>query len=136
MIVDAVVTTDRRIDDMSDLLHNLLGRTLGGGGCLMLHLLGRVRGLAADIFHGDVGDVDLVCAAVADEGRQILGSAWTAVIDGCVLFASSVELDGRESGNLLRHIVGRGVDLGNSNKIAMRAEQTTEVFIFGSKTGR
>lgn len=66
-----------------------------------------------------------MCATVADESSKVLHSAAAAVVDGSVLGASGVELDGGEALDLFRNVVGGGVDLGDGDVVGERLEKTS-----------
>jgi len=82
--------------------------SLGGRG----RLVRRVGALISVIGGGPVGEgVDGVGAAVLDEGGQVLDRARALVRDRRVLLARREQLDRREARDLVRHVVGRRVDL-------------------------
>ena len=80
------------------------------------------------------GDIDLVRAVLLDELDEVLNGPVTAVGDGGVLLASGEQLDGREALDIIRDVVGGGINLGNNDLVAERLGQGSELIVLGSKT--
>lgn len=93
---------------MAILLSGLGG--LGSGGRSSVALLGLLGTTSKT--------VNLVLTVLLDEGDQVLDGAVTSVLNGRVLGASGVDLDGREASDGVGDIVGGGVDLGDGDLLA------------------
>lgn len=113
---------------MDILLLSLLGLLLlllltGGGGSLLGTLL----------LDRDLG---LVLAVLLDEVGKVLDSTRALVGDGGVLATGGVELDGRETLDLIRDIVQGGVNLGNDNLVLELRSSVlrSKVVVLGSKS--
>lgn len=115
------------------LLHNLrsilqlVRNTLSRSRCLLRHI---TLDLIALIRRPRVHSV---CTALLDELSQVLNSASTRESDGRVLLAGSVQLDSRESLDLIGDIVERSVDLGNSNFIRESLVQLSQLVVLRGK---
>lgn len=101
-----------------DRLHRLLGRALdlllhafGCGGCLLAQLLG--LSLAGFGLVLALVSIDLVFAIFLDEVCKILDGAGSRVENGLRFAASREELDSGEALDLIRYVVGGGIDFGN-----------------------
>jgi hypothetical protein len=113
----------------------------GGGDCgsrsLMLHRLGGLGQDAADVAElrvvVSVG-INLVVAVVTDEGDEILDGAGATVVNGGVLCASGVELDGGETGDFFGDIVEGCIDCGDGYLGIEWGEEATELFVLGCET--
>lgn len=109
---------------------------------LLLHALGRGRSLLRHVVSLDTlgllavcaGDVDVVGAIIPDEVGQVLDSPRARVFNRGVLSAGLEELDCREAGNLLWHIVHGCVDLGDRDLVAERLELGGQVVVLGRKS--
>jgi len=66
-----------------------------------------------------------VGTAVANERSKILDSTAATVLDGDIFGPCSVELNGRESSNLLGNVVGGGVNLGDGNMVGKWDEEAS-----------
>ena len=71
---------------------------------------------------------------VLDELGQVLDGAVAAVLDGRGLGARGEELDGREALDLVRDVVGCGVDFGDRYGVA--GVQGGEFFVLGGEAER
>lgn len=107
LIVDILIS-DRgrgglsgRLDSLGGLLGNVLCRRRGGLS------LGRLGGL----------DISLVVAVLLDEVEEVLNGTRSSVVNGRVLGLGGEELNGGEAGNVIRNVVGSGIDLGNDDLV-------------------
>lgn len=96
--------------------------------------LGTLLGLLGAICQA----VHLILTVLLDEGDQVLNGARAGVLNRGVLSTSGVELDGREASDGIGHIVGSGVDLGDSDLLVQLGDigvQRSKLVVLGSKTG-
>lgn len=102
-----------------DRLHRLLGRaldllfhTFSCGWCLLAQFLG-LSLLAGFGLVLALISIDLVFAIFLDEVCKIFDGAGSRVENGLGFAASREELDGGEALDLIRYVVGGGIDFGN-----------------------
>ena len=129
--------TSRVLRNLSNLARRTLGRLgrlLARGNSLLWHTLGglgKVSLCGVDVVGAGAVRVDLVRALGLDEGGDVLYGAGTAVVDGAVLFAGRVELDGWEALDLVGDVVEGGVDFGNGYFVGDAGEEVGELFVLG-----
>jgi hypothetical protein len=103
----------------------------------MLHRLGGLGQDAADVAELGVVvsvSINFVVAVVADKGDEVLDGAGATVINGGVLCASGVELDGRETSDFFGDIVEGCVDFGDGYLGVEWGEEAAELFVLGCET--
>lgn len=110
---------------MAILLSGLGG--LGSGGRSSVALLSLLGTLSKT--------VNLVLAVLLDEGDKVLDGAVTSVLNGRVLGARGVDLDGREASDGVGHIVGGGVDLSDGDLLAQLGAgvESSKFLVLGSE---
>lgn len=131
MLLQVIVTRHRLLDGLRgllSLLSHLLGRTACGSS---RSLLGHALSFDSLGACGVGGNLDLVAAVVADESSEVFDSAGTRIIDWVVLGASLEELDGRETLDLVGHVVGGSVDLGDDDFVTVLLVQAGQLVILG-----
>lgn len=150
------IIVNNSIDDRSRRLRDL-GRNLlcGALGSALGRLLGRlsrrhsllghtVRDLSDDVLVVVCGGrgvalvlqaVDAVGAVVADELCEVLDGAGAGVVDRGGLLAGGVELDGRETLDLVGDVVGGGVNLGDDDLVLLAVE-SAELLVLGGETAK
>lgn len=88
---------------------------------------------------GAIGQaIGLVLAVLLDEGDQVLNGTGAGVLNRRVLSTSGVKLDSGEASDGIGHIVGSGVNLGDSDlliKLGGIGVQRSKLLVLGSKTG-
>jgi hypothetical protein len=88
---------------------------------------------------GAIGQaIGLVLAVLLDEGDQVLNGTGTGVLNRGVLGTSGVKLDSGEASDGIGHIVGSGVNLGDSDLLIQLGDigvQRSKLLVLGSKTG-
>jgi hypothetical protein len=98
--------TDNTLDALLETLSSLRGSGRS---------LTKILGIWHDgVVLGGVG-VNLVGAFLLDELGEILNGAVALVCDGVGLVAGDKELEGGEALDLIRNVVGGGVDLGDGD---------------------
>lgn len=114
-------------------LLNSLRRTLD----LVLHTLSRSSSLVRHLVRLNrilvtrSRGIDLVAAVVADEVCQILNRAGARVVDRLVLGTRLEELDGRETLDLIRDVVGGSVNLGDDDLVGVRLVHLGQLVVLG-----
>jgi hypothetical protein len=106
------------------------GRLSGLGGSSDL---GTLLGLLSAIGQA----VHLILAVLLDEGDQVLNGTGTRVLNRGVLSTSGVELNSGEAGDGIGHIIGSGVNLGDSDLVIQLRNigvQGGKLVVLGSKT--
>jgi len=81
--------------------------------------------------------VNLILAVLLDEGDKVLDGAGAVVLNGLVLLAGGVQLDGREASDGVGHIVGSGIDLSHNNLLLELRDisvQSGELLVLGSQS--
>ena len=75
-------------------------------------------------------------AVLLDELSEVLNGAGAGVVDGSVLLAGGEELDGRETLDLIRDVVGGSVNLGDGHKLGElgRGVSLAKLLVLGSKS--
>lgn len=127
--VGGLILVDDGLLNLLGGLLDLLLDTLGSGGGLLGHAVS-LNALGAGI----LGSGDLVAAVVADEVGQSLDGAGTVVLHGLVLGAGLEELDGGEARDVIRDVVGGGVDLGNGHLVGESGVLGGELVVLGSES--
>lgn len=121
----------KRLKLIVDILLIGCGRLGGLGGRSDLGMLLRLLGTIGQAVH-------LILAVLLDESDQILNGTRTGVLNRGVLSTSGVELDSGEASDGIGHIVGSGVNLGDSDlliKLGNIGVQRSKLLVLGSKTG-
>ena len=112
MLINPLIPTRRALDRLRSPGSRTLDRlrsSLGG----LTHALG--EGHLFVTFGGVSVSVVLVFAVGLDESGEVLGGAGTGVGQRLGLATGGEELDGWETGDLVRDVVGGGVDFGDDN---------------------
>lgn len=107
------------------------GRLSGLGGLSDLGMLLRLLDTIGQAVH-------LILAVLLDESDQILDGTGTGVFDRRVLRTSGVELDSGEASDRVGHIVGSGVNLGDSDlliKLGDIGVKRSKLVVLGGKAG-
>lgn len=120
-----------------DLCRSALCRLRGLGGSLG-GSFGLLRQIADNILCGAgvLEAINLVRAIVADKVCQGLYGAVTVEVDRVLLVSGLVQLDRGEALDLVWDVVEGSVDLGNNDLVRVRGEESSELVVFGSETGR
>ena len=88
---------------------------------------------------GTIGQaIDLVLAVLLDEGDQVLNGTGTGVLNRGVLSTSGVKLDSGEASDGIGHIVGSGINLGDSDlliKLGDIGVKRSKLVVLGGKAG-
>jgi len=126
MSLTRVLLVHHSLLDLARSLLDLLLHPLRRSSSLVRHPL-RLHRLAL-LGHRDVNPV---ASVVADEVDQILNRARTGVIDRLVLGAGFEQLDGREALDLIGHVVGRGVDLGDDDFVGVALVHLGQLVVLG-----
>lgn len=138
MVVETVVAVNNNGSGSSSgvckllsdlLLDSFLGLVGCGGG-----LLGHTVSLdSLGIVLLAVG-VNLVAAVLRNELCEVLDGPGTAVLDGVLLVAGTVKLDGGETLDLIGNIVCGSVNLCDSDEVGEAFEKRAELIVLGRKS--
>jgi hypothetical protein len=119
--VDVIRVLDGFLDDLGGPRGSGLDRLLDAGRRLLGSRL------------GGWGGSNLVATIFGDELGQVLNGAGAIVGNGLVLLASGVKLDGREALDVIWHVVGGGIDLGDGDLVRVGSEQLGQLLVLGSE---
>jgi hypothetical protein len=82
---------------------------------------------------GSLSSVDINCvrSALLDKGCETLYRSITRECDGIALLSGKEQLDGWESLDIIRNIIGSGVNLGDGNLVAEWLEKLSQLVVLG-----